>query len=495
MPTQTNRGGISLRQLLPEGQILGAADVRIRSCCDDSRQCRDGDLFAAIIGSRQDGHHFATQAVGQGAAAILAERPLPVSVPVCVVPDTRTAFARVCHALMGNPSQQMNVVGVTGTHGKTSTAILLAAILRHAGGVVGTMNSLECSDSFESAAAEANSPAAPRLAQWLARMQVAGCTHAVLEWDSQALARRNTSGTHLDAAVITNLRRAHLDLHGNVSNYHRCKQRILDHLKPGGFVVVNADDPSSQKLLAGRRPTITVAQHGVGEISATVIERHLSEQTFLLSAGDDTIAVQTRIIGDQHVTHCLLATATALVSGIDLFTAAAGLESVDCIPGRMERIECGQPFGVFVDSADSPDRLGVALKTINKITTGRLICVYGADGETAREQRPLLGRAAERGAALGVISNTNPRSESPLAIAHDIIDGYQRPAKAHVLPDRRQAIHWALQQAKPGDSVLVAGRGNQTYQTIGNRQLPCDDRELAKSWLYESAEQDLELIT
>jgi UDP-N-acetylmuramoyl-L-alanyl-D-glutamate--2,6-diaminopimelate ligase len=229
--------------------------------------------------------------------------------------------------------------------------------------------------------------------------------------------------------------------------------------------------------------------HLPAELNATVIERHAGEQTFLLTAGNETAAVQTRMIGDHHVHNCLCAAAVGLVAGLDLTTVARGLETLDHVPGRMEPIVCGQPFGVYVDRARTPDTLAVTLRSLRQVTTGRVICVFGADAGRDPSQRPLMGRVVERGADLGVITNDNPRGEQPLQIAHDIIDGYDRPAKSHILPDRAEAIRWALSQAGPGDAVLIAGKGDCKYQVVDNRRQYFDDCEVAKDWLDDVGAQ------
>jgi UDP-N-acetylmuramoyl-L-alanyl-D-glutamate--2,6-diaminopimelate ligase len=299
------------------------------------------------------------------------------------------------------------------------------------------------------------------------------------------LARRQTAGIELDAAVLTNVRRDHLDEHGSLLNYRRAKGRIFKQLKPHGFAVLNADDPASRHFLSKLEcPVLTVGMKNPAELTARVIERCLGEQTFLLTAGNESVPVCTRMIGDQHVENCLAAAAVGLVFGLDLETVVRGLEKVDRVPGRMERLECGQPFGVFVDGARTPDALAAGLQTLRQVTEGRVICVYGAPGERAVETRPLLGRAAERYAHTTIITNDNPRHEDSLSIAHDILDGYQHPERARLLPDRAKAIAWALDQARPGDAVLIAGKGSEAFQLVGNTRRPFDDREIACRRLY-----------
>jgi len=485
MHTATGASRVSLREFFPQSHIFGSQDIRVTSCCDEARRCRPGDLYVAVATAAADGHDAADEALSRGANAVLAERQLPVDAPVCVVPDSREAYGRLCQRLAGDPSGRMRTVGITGTNGKTTTAWLLDSIFRTAGVRNGLISSLAHSDGLDREAAARTTPPARELAAWLARMADQDCGSAVVEVSSRALAERRTAGVEFDVAVITNVRRDHLDYHGTIFNYRRVKSRLFEHLKPDGAAVVNADDPASKFVLRHLdRPVLTVGMHTPAELTARVIERHPCEQTFLLTAGDETAAIQTRMFGDHHVYNCLCAAAAGLLMGLDLTTIARGLEAVEMVPGRLEAVVAGQPFGVYVDAARSPDTLAVALRSLRQVTAGRVICVYGADAHGDPAQRPLLGRVAERMAHLGVITSDHARGQQPLQIVHDILDGYDRPARAHVLPGRAEAIRWALSQARPGDAVLIAGKRERQAQAV--RQQPrCDDRIVARQWLHE----------
>jgi UDP-N-acetylmuramoyl-L-alanyl-D-glutamate--2,6-diaminopimelate ligase len=490
MQTSTRASRVSLRELFPQGRIVGSQDIRISSCCDDAHRCRPGDLFAAVQTAAGDGQAAIEEAIRRGAKAILAEQLPPVDVPTCLVADTREAFGRLCQRLAGDPSGKMRTVGITGTNGKTTTAWLLDSIFRAAGQRNGLLSSIVNSDGYERVATSRTTPPARELASWLARMAENDCSTSVVEVSSRALAERRTAGVEFDVAVLTNLRRDHLNYHGSIFNYRRVKSRLFEHLKPDGAVVVNADDSASRFALQRLdRPVLTVGLHTPAELTATIVERHACEQTFLLSAGDETAAVQTRMFGDHHVYNCLCAAAVGLLMGLPLTAIARGLEAVEKIPGRLEPLACGQPFGVYVDAARSPDALAVTLRTLRQVTAGRVICVFGADAANDPAHRPLLGRVVERVANLGVITNDNPRNQQPLQIAHDILDGYDRPARAHLLPNRAEAIRWALSQARPGDAVLIAGKGERQYQVIRNEKHPFDDRIVARQWLQQIGSQ------
>jgi len=486
MHTATRVPRVSLREFFPESHIYGSQDIRVTSCCDEARRCRPGDLFVALTTAVADGHEAVDEALGRGAKAILAERQLPVDAPVCVVPDSREAYGRLCQHLAGDPSTRLRTVGITGTNGKTTTAWLLDSIFRAAGVPSGLISSLAYSDGQQREAAVRTTPPAGELAAWLTRMADYDCSSAVVEVSSRALAERRTAGVEFDVAVLTNVRRDHLDYHGSIFNYRRVKSRLFEHLKPDGAAILNADDPGSRFVLQHLdRPVLTIGMHAPAELSARVLERHACEQTFLLTAGDETAAVQTRMFGDHHVYNCLCAAAVGLLMGLELTTIARGLEAVQTIPGRLEPIVAGQPFGVYVDAARSPDALAAALRSLRQVSAGRVICVYGADGRGDASQRPLLGRVVERIAHLGVITNDNPRGQQALQIIHDILDGYDRPARAHVLPGRAEAIRWALSQARPGDAVLIAGKGERQTQVVRGQKTWFDDRSVARQWLQE----------
>ena len=478
---------ISLRRLLPEARFAGADDVGVGACSCDSRGVRPGDLFVALPGSVHDGHDFAGEAARRGAAAILAQRQLPpLDLPVCYVPDTRHAYARLCQALAGNPSQHLSVVGITGTNGKTTTSCLVASVLSTAGYQVGLLGTLGGFDGLDFQDSTLTTPPPHELARWLARTVANGCSHAVLEVSSHALDQSRIAGIELDAACVTNVRRDHLDYHSSILDYRISKSRLLDHLSGQGFAVLNADDPTSASYLGQiSGPVLTVGVRSAAEISATLVEQFVSEQTFLLTAGSETLPVRTRMIGTHHVYNCLIATAVGLAYGIDLISVVRGLEAVEHVPGRLERIDCGQPFAVFVDYAHTPDALAGTLRTLGEVVDGRILCVFGAGGDRDQQKRPLMGRAVEKGADLAVITDDNPRTEDPQAIRQHLLEGFDRPNDVQIIPDRAEAIHWALGQAESGDCVLIAGRGHEKYQIVGTDRVPFDDRQIARQWLYQ----------
>ncbi|MCE9554289.1 MAG: UDP-N-acetylmuramoyl-L-alanyl-D-glutamate--2,6-diaminopimelate ligase [Planctomycetes bacterium] len=486
MSAQSPAVGVSLKNLLPRARFFGADDIHVTSCSNHSLSCQPGDLFVAMLGAEHDGHDHIAAAITQGARAILAEQWIPSGdIPFCIVEDSREALGHVCHALAGHPAERVPVIGVTGTNGKTTTSCLIASILHEAGQLPAVAGTLGYCDGRRTMPAPLTTPPAPLLADWLARSEARGATHAVLEVSSHALAQRRTAGFEIDVACVTNVRRDHLDFHGTLANYKAAKARLFSQLREGGVAVLNLDDAACREFLPTLQgPVLTYGMNSDAEVTATVIERHRSEQTFLLTIGSDTVPVRTAIIGDHHVSNCLAAATVGLVYGIDISTIVRGIERITTMPGRLERIECGQPFSAFVDYAHTPDALEQVLGTLRQVCTGRLICVFGAGGDRDRAKRPLMGRAVEKAADLAIVTDDNPRREKPTTIASQILRGFKRPGSVVVIHDRTTAIQTALAAAEPGDCVLVAGKGHESVQIVGTRRYEFDDRDVVRQWLY-----------
>jgi UDP-N-acetylmuramoyl-L-alanyl-D-glutamate--2,6-diaminopimelate ligase len=477
--------GVSLRKALA-GELTGRPrDVRATSCTHDFRQLRRDDVFVALSGAESDGHDFAIEAVRRGASAVVCERMLPVfDVPQFVVANSRVAYGKLCQALVGNPSQQLKVIGVTGTSGKTTVVRLLASILHLAGYEAGAIDSLTSWDGLDcqhSADAELSPPV---LARWLGQMAANGLSHAIVEVSSRDLVQAALAGVELDSICVTNIGRDHLDWHGSLENYRQAKRRILDHLRPDGVAILNADcQPSMRMLDAVNGPALTIGLRQGAEISAEIVEQQVNEQTFVVAAGDDSVGVRTSIVGDHHVYNCLTAAALCLSYGIELTTIARGLEAVEELPGRMQRIVCGQEFSVLVDAANSPDTLRACLKAARHVTSGRVICVFGANRDMQPQHLPAMGRVAGSLADLSVVTTTGPRELGSRDFTRHIVAGFTDPKKAHVILDRVQAIAWGLEQASEGDTVVLAGMGDRLYRNTNTGEQPWDDGDVARQVL------------
>ncbi len=485
----TDSQGISLRSLLPDSQFFGANDVYIQTCCGRWDECQENDLYVARVEADADGHEAVELAIGRGAKAVLSERLLAIDVPQCIVENSNEAFARICQTLAGNPSRYLTTFGVTGTDGKTTVSHLLHSILLAAGEEVAVSSSLRTTGSWlderQPTWNRAGEISTADMANWLCQSTLGGCSQAIIEATSLQLANHHFAGVELDAAIINNIRAEQLDYHNSLTNYRQVTMRLLQYLSPNGFAVMNADDPVSHHLLKElKQPTISFAIKQSAEITASPIEECWSEQMFLLTAGNESAAVRTEIIGRNHIYNCLAAAATALTAGYDLPTVVRGLENVRRIAGRLERVECGQEFGVFVDMANSPRRLAAALATLKRITSGKVICVAAA-GSGSHLHRSQLGRVLEHGCHLPIISAPHVPDCQQLELCHQWLDGFRNPASARIIRHRVTAIEWALQKAKPGDCVIITGLGDNAACSLDDGRWQLTDREICQAWLYE----------
>jgi UDP-N-acetylmuramoyl-L-alanyl-D-glutamate--2,6-diaminopimelate ligase len=358
----------------------------------------------------------------------------------------------------------MKVIGVTGTSGKTTFARLLTAILREAGVQAGTLDSFGYWDGWEDRPAIDGPLSPPLLARSLAAMNAAGASHAVVEMSSRELSQAVLAGVTLDAVCLTQVGRDHLDWHGSLQNYRQAKKRILEHLSADGLAVLNADDPVCMEVLSDlRHPALSYGIRKPAEITAQIVEQQVNEQTFVLSAGDESVGVRTAMIGEHHVYNCLAAATMALAYGVELTTIARGLEAVDRLPGRMERIVCGQEFAVFVDAANSPDTLRACLRAARAITSGRLICVFGSDDERPCDEQQAMGRVVGAMADLAVVTNNDPRDEDSASICLQVRNGFAGVNRPQIVMDRGTAIMSTLDLVRSGDTVVIAGMGERPH--------------------------------
>jgi UDP-N-acetylmuramoyl-L-alanyl-D-glutamate--2,6-diaminopimelate ligase len=387
---------------------------------------------------------------------------------------------------MAQPTRHLGVAGVTGTNGKTTTTWLIRSILQASGRQAGLLGTIEYHDGVECERASLTTPDSATLSGWLAAMVSQRTTHVAMELSSHALDQRRTAGTQLDAAVVTNITQDHFDYHLNFTAYRRSKLRIFDLLKPAGLAIVNIDDRGSRSCLEeSPKRTMTYGFDASADVRAESVESTLSGTTFRLCCGIEEVPVQTRLIGKHNVSNCLAAAAVGMHFGASLQEIATGIAALESVPGRMEPIECGQPFQVFVDYAHTDDALRNAIRSLRPLTLKRILCVFGAGGDRDRSKRPLLGKAATE-ADLPVVTSDNPRSEDPAAIIRDILAGMGvERRKPCVEVSRENAIRWALQHAGPGDAVLIAGKGHETEQICGAMRQHFDDREVARECLND----------
>ncbi len=463
-------------------------EVEITGIAYDSRQVQPGFLFVAIQGLVTDGHRFVPEAVSRGAAGVLLARPVtvPEGVAWAVVPDTREALAYVSSQFYGEPARGLHLVGVTGTNGKTTTTHLIAALFRarHPGvGLVGTIHS---AIGDEILPMRHTTPESLDLQRLLRRMADAGVREVVMEVSSHGLRLGRVAGLRFDTAVFTNLSQDHLDFHVDMEDYFASKALLFERLDEEALAVVNRDDPYGLRLLElSRGRVLTYGIREPADVRAGEVRVTPGGVRFTVESAWGAFPVSLRIAGLFNVYNALAAVCVGLDRGFAPDEIAAVLGRVPGIPGRFERVDRGQEYTVIVDYAHTPDGLENVLRAAREIARGQVIAVFGCGGDRDRKKRPLMGAISARGADYTVLTSDNPRSEEPLAIIADIERGYRevRPDGYTVVPDRREAMRRAFEQARPGDVVVIAGKGHEDYQIVGDRRLDFDDRREAAAIL------------
>ena len=479
---------ISLRASLGAVSFVGTGDIIASQFCCDSRRVQPGDVFVAMRGSRIDGHRHLEAAIAAGAVSVIVERPSShINVPQCVVADTRAAFARICLARLGSPQRSINITGVTGTNGKTTTTWLLRSILETAGRTTGLLGTLEYFDGRTAEQASLTTPDPEQLAQYMAQMAQNQVTDCVMEISSHALDQQRCAGIRLTAAAITNITQDHFDYHGDAEKYRAAKLQIVSLLAGEKPILLGIDDAGCQairKQLTPDRNVITFGFTSDAKMRVETLSYSQTGQSLRLFLDSGTVEVYTALVGRHNALNLLAAAALAEQSGVATRDIRDGLERVLHVPGRMELINAGQPFAVFVDYAHTPDGIAQCVATSRLLTSGRVILAFGAGGDRDRHKRPLMAQAAQ-GADQIVVTSDNPRSESPARIIADILDGFDSNHRVLSFVDRQQGIREALRLAQPGDVVIIAGRGHEKTQHIRDRRISFDDRRVTRRLLVE----------
>ncbi len=471
---------------LPVEPPAGAAwrAVEVTGIAHDSRAVEPGDLFVAWVGERHDGRSFAREAVGRGAAAVLAPGPpdRAIAVPWLAGRDPRALLAPLAARLYGHPDRELVVAGVTGTNGKSTVAMLVAAIFEAAGrraGLIGTLGYRLGGQAFPG---ERTTPEASDLFRTLRRMRDRGARAVAIEVSSHALEQGRVAELGLDAAVFTNLTRDHLDYHGTMERYFAAKRRAFDLLKEGGRAVVNLDDAWGRRLAAEIPGALTYGEAGAVRPLAVTLDTRGIRGRLATPTGD--LAFESPLRGRFNLENLLAAAAAAVALGLPLAAVARAFAAQPPVAGRLDPVEAGQPFAAYVDYAHTDAALAAALRSVRELARGKVILVFGCGGERDAGKRPLMGKVAGELADVPIATSDNPRGEDPLAILAAVEEGLAASGNraARTVPDRRQAIRAAVELAAPGDVVLVAGKGHEEVQVVGGERLPFSDRlELARA--------------
>ncbi len=483
---------MKLKELLTECDIRsssGDLDTEILGLAYDSREVSRGFLFIAVRGMRMDGNQYVPQAIAKGAVAVVSASP-PIeslAMPWIQVHDERAALAAVAGAFYGHPTRKLHLVGITGTNGKTTTTYLVESILRAAGRDAAVLGTIEHRGPGFDFAAERTTPEASDLERMFKQVVDAGWKDAVMEVSSHAIVMKRVAGLQFEIAVFTNLSRDHLDFHSDMDSYFRAKKKLFEGLNglPPRLMILNADDPRYEELRSiDTRRVVSYGMQDAADIRP--IRHHFgwegTEAVYATAAGE--LEIQTSLMGTPNLYNIGAAIGTAMGLGISNSAIRQGIRDLPNVPGRFELVNAGQNFRVIVDYAHTDDALEKVLISAREITSGRLIVVFGCGGDRDRTKRPAMGEAAARGSDYAVVTSDNPRSEDPMAIIAEIEQGMQGASYA-VIPDRREAIRTALSEATANDTVVIAGKGHETYQTIGTTSFPFDDRVVARELLDE----------
>jgi UDP-N-acetylmuramoyl-L-alanyl-D-glutamate--2,6-diaminopimelate ligase len=485
--------GVKLSDLLEAfpGQRMNFRDAEIRAITCDSRAVAAGSVFVAIPGTKLDGNAFIDDAIRRGASAIISEKEIGACpVPVIRVDSARDALSELAIRFHGDPTSRMNVVGVTGTNGKTTTTYLLRSIFEAAGEKAGLMGTISHAIGNRLLPSDNTTPGSDQLQKIFGEMVQAGCKSAAMEVSSHSLDQGRVRGVRFAAGIFTNLTRDHMDYHPTLEHYRDAKGKLFEQIGAKGIVALNADDEVSAHY--AKNSEAHVVYYGIkrkSDVSAQVELGTFNGTRLRMKMGTEEVLVHTRLIGTHNVYNILSAAACTWAMGYDLDHIKAGIENLTAVPGRLEPVEAGQDYAVLVDYAHTDDALRNVLNCLRPLVRGRLLVVFGCGGDRDRGKRPKMGRVASEMADKVFLTSDNPRSESPTAILSDVVEGIRKGSDYTIEPDRRAAIKLALQCAQKDDVVLIAGKGHETYQIFKDKTVGFDDRQISREILGELAKK------
>jgi len=488
--------GVSLEHLLEGVEVRSRVPLRemtILQVTHDSRKVRPGALFVAIPGVKTDGALFAKDASAKGAIVVLSEVEAPADWPREVawiqVAEARKALATTAANFFGKPAHALKLVGVTGTNGKTTTTSLMDSILRASGAKTGLFGTISYHTPAGEYPAPNTTPESVDLQQFFAEIRDAGGTYATMEASSHALALDRLWGCHFAAAVFTNLTRDHIDFHKDFENYFAAKRRLFEGTGAGApdVAVVNTDDEWGKRLVGLAKKTFTYGLTNGSDLKAKKFALSFNGLNFTAQTPAGAIQVESPLVGRINVYNILAAIGAAIGLGIPNDVIEAGIRNLHAVSGRFQRVDAGQPFLVVVDYAHTDDALQNLIRTARElITKGRIITVFGCGGSRDRTKRPIMGETSGRLSDLTILTSDNPRQEDPLKIISDVVVGMQKSSGKYLIePDRAKAISLAIEEARTGDIVLLAGKGHEDYQIFADRTIHLDDREEARRALGE----------
>jgi UDP-N-acetylmuramoyl-L-alanyl-D-glutamate--2,6-diaminopimelate ligase len=490
-PLPGNDAMVQLARLIRSLDVMearGTMDLDITDISYHSHRVKEGHLFVAIPGTKQDGHRFIEEVIARGARAVIAEQmsPRPGDITLIAVRDARRALAQVSAEFFAHPSREITLVGITGTNGKTTTSYLIESIIKAAGKEAGVIGTINYRMKGKEQPAPTTTPQSYDLQRLLREMVTAGIGYAVMEVSSHALDQERVRACHFDAGVFTNISPEHLDYHADMERYFAAKRRLFREFLPESekdpWAILNLDDP----LLRGLEKELPPARqltYGLDQGAVRATQREISLQGIrvTLATPGGAIEIESALIGEYNLYNIMAAAATSIALGIPFAAIRRGIKDLSGVPGRMERVGEGKPW-VLVDYAHKPEALEKSIKEIKRLAAGRVFVVFGCGGDRDKSKRAPMGRIGVQFADLAIITTDNPRTEDPLKIIEEIEEGAKQvsPRRYLVIPDRREAIKRAITLAGEEDCVLITGKGHEQYQIIGEKRVPFDDREEAR---------------
>lgn len=453
----------------------------------DSRKVEANYIFVAIKGYKLDGHDFVNSAIEKGAIAIVSERRVETlkKVPQIVVNNTRLALAFMSRQFFGDPSSRMTITGITGTNGKTTTSYFTKSIIEASGYEAGLIGTIQYQIGSRIIPAQETTPESVDILSYLSEMLKSNIRYAVIEASSHAISQHRLDGVRFNSIIFTNLSAEHLDYHENITNYRAEKTKLVTKLGQNAFTILNADHNASKHFAECTKSK--VIWYGIkrkkAEVTAEILNVSACATKFLLNSPWGKEIIDVKLVGKHNTYNALAAAANGLSLGFKIEDVKKGIESLSAVPGRLEKINYGQNFDIYIDFAHTHQALQVILSTLREITRGRIILVFGCGGDRDRKKRPKMGHIAEKYSDLFWITNDNPRSEDPLDIIHEIQKGIRKDASFRIQSDRKLAIEEAIAEAEKGDTLIIAGKGHEQYQIIKNKRYPFDDREVVKQFL------------
>ena len=475
---------------LKEHQSFDFLEKEVYGISHNSRKVKGGYVFVAIKGHKLDGHDFVVDAIEKGATTLVVEKKIETTprISQIIVPNTRKALASLSNRFYNEPSSKMTVVGITGTNGKTTTSYLTKSIIEASGNKAGLIGTIQYQIGNRVIPAQETTPESVEIQSYLSEMLKSGIKYAVIEASSHALSQHRLDGVRFSSAIFTNLSIEHLDYHDNIKNYRTEKLKLVKELSSEAFTILNADHNASKHFAECTKSQ--VIWYGIkkknADVTAEIINMSADATRFLLNSPWGKKIINLNLIGKHNVYNALAAAANGLALGFKIDTIKTGIEFLSGVPGRLEKIDYGQDFHIYIDFAHTHQALQTILSTIRETTTGRIILVFGCGGDRDRKKRPKMGHIAEKYSDLFWITSDNPRSEDPLKIIHEIQKGVRKKTSCRVQPDRKIAIEDAISEAKKGDVVIIAGKGHEQYQILQNTLIPFDDREIVRQTLQNN---------